>query len=405
MSNCCANSFYSTVYATPDCAVECLSAATPGAVFVGSTGRIYILTGEDPCNLSHWHTQGECCLSFTDLSDNYIVCCNEDVVFTSLDSSVSISMLETGIDFSVSVEDILPTYTFTDSEDNLLSLLDGVPVLFSGENGITVSIPADDEVLISGNTYSSASAPISNPDNEAVSNFHFDSTANQLYVWNPTSLAWFKIGNKFTAVDAQPDEIPGVLVIDSPPTSPIENDVHMVTYSNGYALWIYTSGTWSELAVYEQSVSLPVANFSYTTEAMGADLDGRSSTSTQAGVTLSYQWSGTGPGTLTFGTATEATTTLSVDAEGVYTVTLTVTDSNGFVDAHTEIFRIHPQEYCDVSFAIPDIAFADPSTPLESEVEAWVTANGPFNLHTLLYSVGDGTVSNPDHVWFYVCDE
>jgi hypothetical protein len=36
MANCCSNSFYSETLNAPDCSIDCLSAATPGAIFVGS---------------------------------------------------------------------------------------------------------------------------------------------------------------------------------------------------------------------------------------------------------------------------------------------------------------------------------------------------------------------------------
>lgn len=405
MSNCCANSFYSTVYATPDCAVDCLSAATPGAIFVGSTGRIYILTGEDPCNLSHWYVQGACCLSFTNLSDNYIVCCNEDVILTSLDNSVVITVSELGIDLSANLGDITPTYTFIDSDSNSFNLSDGDSILITGDNGVKVSIVAEDEIVISGNTYSGVGAPVSNPDHEDFANYYLDTSVNELYAWNPIAIEWAKVGNKFTAIDEQPDSIPTTPTIASPPSNPIPNDIHMVVYADGFVLWIYNEGTWVEFATYIQPVSLPVANFSYTAYALSADVDGGSSTSTQAGVTLEYEWTGSGPGVVTFDTPTASDAEVTVTVPGIYTIVLTVTDSNGFVDVHSERFRIEAKEYCDVRFEIPDIAFVDPSVPLESEVETWIASNGPFNVHTILYSVGEGTDANPDHVWHYTCEE
>lgn len=393
---CCLSNFYSTEYPAPNCNVECLDSATPGAVFVGSTGDIFILVGEDPCNLAHWIAQGNCCINFTNLSDTLSICCNQDVVLTSEDNSISITVTEDGIDFSTAIE-----MTFEDDYAHTLTLVNGSNIDFHDQNGLVVEIGAN-QITFSGNSYAGAGVPVLVPTHNML-NFYLNSTTSVLYTWNPATTSWVRVANKTTVHDANPSTIPGSPVILGTPANPINGDLHIVQYADGHALWTYSSG-WSLTAKFVLPKSLPVVNFSYITSGLAASFDGRASTSTQVGVSLTYQWTGTGPSTVVFSAATSAQTNATVSAVGEYTITLTITDSNGNSDSHVEIVFIDAKDRCENKFEIPDIAFADPDNPLDSEVNTWITANGPFNNNTILYLIGDGSVTSPDFIWIYTCE-
>lgn len=341
MANCCANSFYSETLNAPDCSIECLSAATPGAIFVGSSGEVYILTGDDPCVLSDWKEQAECCLSFTNLTDSITICCNEELTLISSDGSIDITIDElTGIDLKSNF-----SITFTDDYTNDFELANDTTITFSDNAGIVVEIIGDGHYRISGNSYFGAGAPVVTPTHQTIANYYFDTTNNTVYVWKSGANVWVKINYLPT----------------------------------------------------------PVALFSYTRSGLTASFNGTGSTSTQVGTTLAYQWVGSGPAAVTFATPTAASTTATFTLPGNYVITLTVTDSNGTTKAYTQTVKIEPKSECDVRFEIPDVAFSDPSAPLDSEVTTWVAANGPFNNHTILYNVGTGSATSPQFVWIYTC--
>lgn len=341
MANCCANSFYSETLNTPDCSIDCLSAATPGAIFVGASGEIYILTGDDPCVLADWKAQAECCLSFTNLTDSITICCNEELTLISSDGSIDITIDElTGIDFKSNF-----SIVFNDDYGNDFELANDTAITLSDNAGIVVEIIADGQYRISGNSYFGAGVPGITPTHQTIANYYFDTTNNVVYIWKPGLNAWVRI-NYFPS---------------------------------------------------------PVALFSYITSGLTATFNGTGSTSTQVGTSLTYQWTGSGPDTIVFGTPTAASTTATFTEPGDYIITLTVTDSNSVAKAYTQTVKIQPKTECDIKFEIPDIAFADPSTPLDSEVTTWVAANGPFNSPTILYSIGDGSALNPQFVWVYTC--
>ncbi|RTK99380.1 MAG: hypothetical protein EKK57_09650 [Proteobacteria bacterium] len=341
MANCCSNSFYSETLNAPDCSIDCLSAANPGAIFVGASGEIYILTGDDPCVLADWKSQAECCLSFTNETDSITVCCNEELTLTSSDGSIDITIDElTGIDFKSNL-----SITFTDDYGNDFDVVSGTSVTLSDNAGITVEIVADGQYRISGNSYFGAGVPGVTPTHQTLANYYFDTTNNVVYVWKPGVNTWVRI-NYFPS---------------------------------------------------------PVALFSYITSGLTATFDGTGSTSTQVGTSLTYQWTGSGPAAVTFGTPTAASTTATFTLPGNYIITLTVTDSNSVAKAYTQTVKIEPKTECDVRFAIPDVAFADPSTPLDSEVNTWITANGPFNNRTILYNIGSGSATSPEFIWIYTC--
>lgn len=341
MANCCSNSFYSDTLNAPDCSIECLSTANPGAIFVGSTGEIYILTGDDPCILSNWKAQAECCLSFTNLTDSVVICCNEELILQSSDGSIDIAIDDiTGIDFKSNF-----SITFTDDYSNEFELANDTIITLSDNAGIVVEIISDGNYRISGNSYFGAGTPGITPTHQTIANYYFDTTNNIVYVWKPGANVWVRINY----------------------------------------------------------LSSPVALFSYTKDGLTASLNGTGSTSTQIGTTLAYQWTGSGPAPVVFGTPTANSTTATFTVPGDYVIILTVTDSNGTTKAFTQTIDIEPKSKCDVRFEIPDIAFADPSDPLDSEVNTWITANGPFNNYTILYNIGTGSATSPQFVWMHTC--
>jgi len=340
MSNCCSNSFYSDTFNAPDCSVDCISTATPGALFVGSTGNIYVLTGEDPCDLSNWDNIGSCCINFVSGVNSITICRNEELNLTSQDNTINIDIDElTGIDFSANI-----AITFSDDYSNDFVADANSSVQFSDANGIIVQITSDGHYLISGNSYSGSGSPgLLVPTHASMTNYYFDTTNNVLYVWK--------------------------------------------------------ASTWTRINYLPSPVSL----FSYTKTALAASFAGTGSTSTQAGISLTYQWTGSGPGTVTFATPTASSTTATFSQSGSYIITLTVTDSNGTTKAFSQTVQINPKNECDVKFEISSGAFLDPDNPLDSEVTTWISANGPFNNGTILYYVGSGTAISPEYIWYYTC--
>lgn len=122
---CCNSNFSSTVYNIPDCNVACLDSAEPGSIFIGADGSIWILTGDDPCNPGNWETQ-DCCIRFWNDTGFDDVCCNELVNFTSDDDSVTITITDGKIDFSVTGLKLpLPVANYTYTTSALSGTLDG----------------------------------------------------------------------------------------------------------------------------------------------------------------------------------------------------------------------------------------------------------------------------------------
>jgi hypothetical protein len=247
---CCQSNFTSDIYNIPNCAVACLSAAQPGATFVGADGSVWILTGDDPCNTADWQTQGNCCLRFSSGSGFTDICCNEIVNFTSADGSVTVTITDGVIDFSVA--------------------------------GMT---------------------------------------------------------------------------------------------------------------------PLPVALFYYTTVPLGGSLNGNPSTSTQDGVTITHAWTASGPGTVTFSNPASPNPSFTVTEPGLYTFTLTVTDSNGATNSFQQTFCVLAVDGCITYQAIPNTAFADVDNPTDAEALGWVNTNGPWNCGTAFWF--GGTAVSPDFVWEY----
>lgn len=131
---CCQSNFSSDIFNLPSCAVNCLSTAQPGAVFVGADGSIWILTGDDPCNTADWKTQGSCCLRFVSGAGFDDICCNEVVNLTSDDNSVTITVTPAGIDFSVNVGTPLPVALFFYTASVLSGSLNGNPSTSTQQN-------------------------------------------------------------------------------------------------------------------------------------------------------------------------------------------------------------------------------------------------------------------------------
>lgn len=299
----CGNTYYSDLFNEPNCSVPRLSQATPGGIFVGADGSIYILVDTDPCNLSHWDFLGGCCVSYSDSSVDFQVCCNEEVTFTSSDGTVTITgnIGAKTLDFSITID-----------------------------------------------TFYGSGVPIITPNDQAIVNFYLNTDDNTVFVWSPDDLAWHAIG--------------GLDLI------------------------------------------LPTGNYTFDINGLTGTLDGTSSHSGVDGSALAYLWSGSGAGIPVFGTPTANITTVTFPNSGTYTVTLTVTNGYGNSHIYKRILKIDPKGNCEILFEIPDIAFADPANPLDSEVETWITTNGPFNNRTILFLVGSGTTLNPEFIWWYTCD-
>lgn len=107
---CCTSAFSSTTFNTPDCSVACLSTAEKGSTFVGADGSIWVLTGDDPCDVSNWKNE-DCCIRFfntTGLTDR---CCGDTLNVMSSDDTVTITISEGVID--IQVKQPLPVANFS----------------------------------------------------------------------------------------------------------------------------------------------------------------------------------------------------------------------------------------------------------------------------------------------------
>ena len=119
---CCNSNFYSPNLNTPSCTLACLSEAEPGSTFVGADGSVWILTGTDPCDITNWTTQNDCCIRFTHASGFIEACCGDEVPITSSDGSITINLSGGNIDITVpsgTTPDPLPVVNFTEYFDGL----------------------------------------------------------------------------------------------------------------------------------------------------------------------------------------------------------------------------------------------------------------------------------------------
>lgn len=396
MSTCCENSYYSTEYTAPDCNIECLSGATPGAIFVGSTGDIYVLAQEDPCELGSWKPFADCCISFTNLEDDYVVCCSEDVVMTSLNGTVTIVTSPTGIDFAADVE-----ITIKDAQGDEVVLSHESVLTLLGENGITVNVSGQ-QVMFTGNATMGASLPSGTPTPSNYLHFYYNTTNKALYVWNGT--AWIKSTTLIT-VNQIAGNVPTTPTATSAPANPGTGDIYYVQYDSGHVIWVYNGTIWQIKARFDEPVPLPVANIAYIQRDNIVELNGTNSTSTQEGVTIStYLWTSNAPGDVVFVNPNIANTSATIDYGSDVRITLRVTDSNGKIGEDYVLIKTNNRAECDIKLAIPSGAFAVPTAPTDTEVNAYIaTLNPQPNNRTIFYLTGSGTVTSPDFVWIYTC--
>ena len=136
---CCVSNFSSDVLNVPDCALACLSTAEPGAIFVGADGSIWILTGDDPCNVGDWtQNNNDCCFRIVGMTGLVDICCNESVTFDSPDDTINIDVVGTTIQFTSKIGTPIPVAKYTYIMDGLSGQFDGCSSTSTHQNvGIT----------------------------------------------------------------------------------------------------------------------------------------------------------------------------------------------------------------------------------------------------------------------------
>lgn len=192
---CCLNTFYSTEYLTPNCLIECLSSATPGATFVNANGEVFTLIAEDPCNLANWVSASSACIEFTNLTDSITVCENEQIEI-------------------------------------------------NGSNGILVDLSIDNKIILVGNSLFGVVAPTATPVNDTELNYYYNTVTKEFYIWNPTGALWEKVIYTPTKV-----EIPSSAFIN--PLTPLDSEVVSWVTANGpfnTGTILYLIGTGSALS-------------------------------------------------------------------------------------------------------------------------------------------------------------
>lgn len=142
MENCCNSNFYSDTLNVPSCTLACLSAASPGSVFVGADGSVWILNGIDPCNITNWTQQNDCCIRITNPATGFVdLCCGDNLNVISSDESVTIDLSTGELDITIPTtvgNDPLPVATFEEYVDGLAGELDGCAST-STEDTVTLS--------------------------------------------------------------------------------------------------------------------------------------------------------------------------------------------------------------------------------------------------------------------------
>lgn len=193
--SCCTNSFSSTTENSPSCNVAGLAGAETGAIFVGATGTIYIMTGTDPCNNADWESQDlpDCEFFINGVTMN----CGSTLTFTSADGSILITTLGNTVNF---VANSAANFIFQDEYGANFTANDGDTITLRDANGVVVEVTATG-YTISGNSYSGAGAPVLVPTHSTIVNSYFDTTNNQLYEWNPNTNTWQAVGGSFTIQD------------------------------------------------------------------------------------------------------------------------------------------------------------------------------------------------------------
>lgn len=133
----------------PNTIDHCVCHAYIGAVFVGTTNRIFIRVDEsDPCSADDW------------------------LEITNADSTA---------------------FTFAYVGDTGVKVVNNQDTLIlNGINGFTVSI-AGSTFTMDGHLYSSNSAPVSPPIEAQYLSMHINTTNNNIYAWNPTLQQWVLI--------------------------------------------------------------------------------------------------------------------------------------------------------------------------------------------------------------------
>lgn len=133
---CCTSAFSSATSNTPTCTVACLSTAEKGSTFIGADGSIWVLTGDDPCDVSSWKSQ-DCCIRFvnptTGLTDR---CCGDILTLISSNNSVVITVTEGQVDFTV--QNPLPVANYSYTTGALSGTLDS-PSSTSTQEGVTIT--------------------------------------------------------------------------------------------------------------------------------------------------------------------------------------------------------------------------------------------------------------------------
>jgi len=142
---------------------------------------------------------------------------------------------------------------------------------------------------------------------------------------------------------------------------------------------------------------LPVASFTRTSKiGLTAAYSAVSSSGTQDGNPVTYDWAAGGPGTVTFGTPTGSVTTVVFGAPGQYTINMQVTDANGNSASHSQTINVARL----LEVGSPDESANDYLATVTAAL-AWLAANDPTNSYEIIVrsnTVEPAPITNADRV-------
>lgn len=222
-----------------------------------------------------------------------------------------------GGSFSFDITDGTNTETVSDTQT----------LTFIGQNGISAVVSPVDTVTFDGLTTENIVAPVAAPAVPTQPNLWYNRLTNILYIWDTVALVW------------------KVLI-------------------NGAA------GTGSPL---------PVASFQLTKRALTASLDASSSTSTQVGITLTYQWTSTPAVGVVFSNPVGVTTDVTFPSPGLYTITLTVTDTLLSTESISHVVAV------DRILHVKGLGIDEAGFETLQAASTWIQTNDLANAH--LYTI------------------
>lgn len=145
---------------TPDINDVCVCNAYIGALFVGTTNRIFTRVDEsDPCNVNDW---------------------------IELDQSAGYS------------------YSILADDTNTKVVASGNTLTFDGINGLSTTISGN-TVAFNGHLYATTANPSSAPSQPSQMSLHLNVLTNGLYLWNPNTSTWVSFSQNVNGISYDPN--------------------------------------------------------------------------------------------------------------------------------------------------------------------------------------------------------